>query len=287
GSTLVRLAPGKRARAVTTVNDRITQIAVRQNSLILRDNVGRILRVAPSGGNAEPLLNTAYDLVATSRSSALAAASGRRIWTQIVPQMSGQQRGRWVDMPSMVTSLAMSERGVVAVGLQSGETVVLPPRERADGRRTLSGDGAALTAMAVCRDDSTITGSQGGHVRWWPPDPSHGSVLFQRPGAVSAIVRKGPWVRSGGGGRVAGHRDKGPAPAGARDRPGCAGQSADRPGRRRCGPRRSWSAVVAESRYWDKAVSSGPTTERAAGQPQRRLDHGTGWRALQWDCHSV
>jgi WD40 repeat protein len=209
GSTLLRLAPEEPVRPVTTAPDEITQIAVplASDELIFRDSVGRVFRVRPAGGNPEPLTGTTYDLIATSRSGRPAIAAGSRLWTEIDLEAGGQQSAPHVDLPTTVTSLAIGGQGWVAAGLESGDAVVLPRQARPDDRHTLSGDGAALTAVALrednstitrSRNDITITGSRSGHVRWWPPDPSRGSVVFQRPGVVTAIVQDGRWVLTGG-----------------------------------------------------------------------------------------
>ena len=209
GSTLLRLAPEEPVRAIATAPDEITQIAVPPGSggLVFRDSDGRVFRVPPAGGNAEPLTGTTYDLIATGRSGRPAIAIGRRLWTEIDLEAGGQHGAPYVDLPTTVTSLAIDGWGVVAAGLESGDAVVLPRQARPDDWRTLSGDGAALTAVAVSEDnsptatprnDSIITGSRSGHVRWWPSDPTRGSMVFQRTGAVTAIVQDDPWVLTGG-----------------------------------------------------------------------------------------
>lgn len=198
GSTLLQLAPEQPARPVTTTPDEITQIAVRQGSeLIFRDSGGRVFRVRSAGGQPEPLTGTTYDLIATGRSRRSAIASGSRLWTEIDLIADGQQHAPHLDLPTRVTCLAVGGQGWLAAGLESGDAVVLPRPASPDDRRTLSGDGAALTAVAVREDNSTITGSRGGHLRWWPSDPSRGSIIFQRRGAVTTIAQDGRWVLTG------------------------------------------------------------------------------------------
>jgi hypothetical protein len=94
--------------------------------------------------------------------------------------------------PAPVTSLGVSN--AIAAGLANGHTVVF-----GTGTRTLTGRGGAISAVAVLRDGSVLTGSRDGILQWWPADPAQGAVTFpRRSGKITGMVAAGPWVLSAG-----------------------------------------------------------------------------------------
>src|SRR5262249_25493014 len=99
--------------------------------------------------------------------------------------------------PAPGTNLSVSPRRVLVDGLANGETQQASTAR--DHSRSMPGDGTAVTAVARLDDGTVVTGSAGGTVRWWPPDPDHGATTGPRhDGPVTGIVAVEPWVLTAG-----------------------------------------------------------------------------------------
>ena len=181
GPMLVRVSADGTVRDEDSTGPFRQAVAVGPGQNVVVDTGGRL--TLPSGAFVNDV-----DLVAVAPDRAMITASGASI---TVRERDGGLEIFAQQLPTTVTSLAAGLEGTIVAGLASGDTleVFRTTRRR---RRTIVGTGAPVTAVAVLPDNSIVTGTAAGEVRWWPRDATQAPATFhRRTGAITAMAVAG------------------------------------------------------------------------------------------------